>query len=337
MTPEQEADWLAWRAGGIGSSDIAAMASGLYGGMYSVVATKLGYAAGRDIDPAVAARGHRWEQPVADAVRALTGYYVHGEQLCVEAPANPRHRATLDGALATTPTIDGLDQAAATLEIKTHPAQAPTSDKIRTYRTAQVLWALHCTGLPQGWLVVARIDDADDSIAGLSIETVERDDFQIGLLVELADEALRWVDAGELPPPDDATDIQLVKEIHQLMVPPADRDILDATAVEDDIARWLQITEAQRPLANERKTIEARFREFVGDNMLAENDRYRLRIGESVAKFTDDSAAEALAEFPEYGLTVLDRARFKADHPDIYEALKRPTTDRRITVKEFDR
>lgn len=330
MTPEEEAQWLQWRKGGIGGSDVASMASGLYGGLYSVVASKMGFVA-NEIDPALAARGHRWEQPIADAVLSLTGLYVHGEQMMVQAEGRPEHRATLDGLLDRRPQISGIDDAEANLEIKTEGEQVRTSEAMRTYRRAQCQWGMYVTGKQRCYLVVAKIDDTDDTCTNVSFTAIDRDDFEIGLLIELADRALDYVHRGELPEPDEATELEMVKEIHQLadpMQPPP-----DIAELHDDLARWLVIKPAIKELEDERKAIEARFRDAMGAAIVAEDDLFRLRVGEPVFKFTSDSEADALEVYPEYGKTVLDRARFKAEEPDLYKSFQRPTTDRRITVK----
>ena len=75
----------------------------------------------------------------------------------------------------------------------------------------------------------------------------------------------------------------------------------------------------------------------MGSAITAEDDLFRLRVGEPVWKFTRQSETDALELHPEFGTTVLDRQRFKAERPDLYKAFQLPTTDRRITVKETNR
>lgn len=331
MTPEQEAEWLEWRRGGIGGSDVACMASGKYGGIYGVVGSKMGHVA-NEIDPSLAARGHRWEEPVANAVFALTGYYVHGEQMQVEAEARPEHRATLDGLLDRRPEIAGIDDAEANLEIKTEGVDVRTTEGMRAYRQAQCQWGMYVTGKPRCILVVAKIDDVDDTCKGVTIEPIERDEFQIGLLVDLADRALDYVKRGELPEPDETTELEMVKEIHQLADPTQPAPEIEQA--HDDLARWLVVKPAIKELEAERKAIEARLRDLMGSAIVAEDDWFKLRVGEPVFKFTSDSEVDALEICPEYGMTVLDRRRFKAEEPALYKSFQRPTTDRRMTIKD---
>jgi hypothetical protein len=59
-------------------------------------------------------------------------------------------------------------------------------------------------------------------------------------------------------------------------------------------------------------------------------------VGEPVQRFTRDSEADALELHPEFGKTVLDRDRFKAERPDDYDGLKRPTDERRMTIKDME-
>lgn len=336
---DDRATWLAWRRTVIGASDIAKAHTGAYGGRYAVVADKLGRAGADTIDPVLADRGHRWEQPIADAVHALTGLYVHAEQLCVVAADNARHACTLDGLLAATPQITGIDGAEATLQIKTVGATArPNLD----YAVTQCHWEMRVTGRAWAMLAVATIDDTDDTCVGVRLYRIERDDFTIGTLIEVADDLAHWIDAGELPPPDEHTEPDTVRAVNRVgvpwiddkgrPVPSPDRDLSD---LDDDMARYLEVSAHLKAVEAEKKALENRFRHAMGDDVEADGTHYRLRVGEAIRKFTGESEAAALAAHPEYARTVLDRDRFKTERPDTYEALKTESTDRRVTVKEI--
>ena len=338
--PPQDHDWLEWRRGGVGASDIAAAHTGSYGGLYGVVAAKLGHPTGDDIDPALAERGKRWEQPIADAVHALTGYYVHGEQMLIEAANNKRWRCTLDGLVDPRPSLNGIDDAEATLEVKTVGLNARWN---HDYYVAQMQWQMLVTGKVRGLLAVARIDDTDDTCRSVHLEWVDADPFLTSALIDLADTILTHVDAGTLPEPDEATDPATVKQANADATPIySGRKIVpdpavDLTDIHNDMARYLDVCEAHKALDDEKKLLENRFRHHMGEHVLAEDDRFRLKVGEAIDKFTAQSEVDALELWPDYAKPVLDRARFKAERPDDYEALKRPTTDRRITVKDLTR
>ena len=96
---DEHDEWLAWRKGGITATEVADAWCGTYGGAYTVVARKLGRIAPPQ-QTAAMDRGHRWQETVADAVHALTGQYVVGEETWCEHVDNARHRATVDGFLA---------------------------------------------------------------------------------------------------------------------------------------------------------------------------------------------------------------------------------------------
>ena len=325
-------DWLTWRRGGFGASDAASVATGSYGGLFAVVADKLGLEGGKEIDQDLADRGHRWERPIADAVRALTGYYVHGEQLLVEAADDKRHRCTLDGLLDPRPEIAGIDDAEALLEIKTKGLNVKAN---WAYYRTQPQWQMHVTGKQRAVLVVATIDDTTDTCTGMHLEVIERDDYLIGHLIDIADHALLCVEAGELPDPDAATDLELVREINGLIHPDR-QDGPPIDELDDDLGRWLALKAAAKDITGELNGIEGRIRHHMGDSLKATSTRYRLKVGEPIWKFTKDSEAAALATHPEHSKTVLDRTAFKEAEPGLYDELKRPTTDRRITVKEIE-
>ena len=65
------------------------------------------------------------------------------------------------------------------------------------------------------------------------------------------------------------------------------------------------------------------------------NHAVPVRVGVPVQRFTDQSEDAALLLAPEFGVVKLDRQRFKTEKPELYEELKVPTTDRRLTVKEL--
>lgn len=326
-----DTDWLEWRRGGVGASDIAKAVTGKYGGRVSVVADKLGIVTD-DIDPALAERGHAWEQPIADAVLATRGLYVHGEQFWAEHPDIPHHRATIDGLLHPEPEVS-IDDIDSVLESKTRGVMAPWPWDY--YRT-QVHWQLHVTGMSRALVAVATIDDLI-GIVRMDFEWVDRDDHVIDTLVAEADELWAHVQAGTLPEPTDGSTLWIIKHANSTAAPDllADTDEIDAIA--EVIADYDDLKARAKAAEDALKLGEGRIRTAMGmaTEGMTSDGRWRVRIGEPIAKFTRDSEADALELWPAYGKTVLDRQKFKAGRPDEYEALKRPTADRRMTIKEM--
>ena len=89
---------LQWRREGVTATDVADAAAGTYGGMYGVVARKLGRVTVEQNEQM--ARGHRWQPVIADAVHVLTGLYVVGEETWCQCTGDDRWRATVDGFLS---------------------------------------------------------------------------------------------------------------------------------------------------------------------------------------------------------------------------------------------
>ena len=334
---EREQRWLAWRRKGIGSSDVAAMASGKYGGMYSVVASKLGLDTGDTIDPQLADRGHRWEKPIADAFHILSGFFVHGEQMMLEHPANPVHRCTLDGLLDRRSEINGPADAEAVNELKTEGLGHTIRESTHVYRRKQCQWAMHVTGKQRAALVVARIDDTDDTFKNLHVDWIERDDFEIGELVEFADEAWALVQGGRLPEPDEFTEAAAVRAVNAKTLPEDDREKVDLSDLSAQVARYQTVVAAQKDLKAEREQLESVFRDRIGSNTEGVAGVFEVRIGEPIRKFNSRSAAEAADMYPEHTKAVCDRDALKAAAPSVYEELKQETDDRRITIKESKR
>lgn len=327
-----ETEWLGWRRTGLGAGDIARAHTGHYGGAYAVVAEKLGRLT-NDIDPADAQRGHDWEHAIADGVHALTGYYVHGEQLWVTSPENKRWLATIDGLLSLDPQTT-FDDAAAVLEVKTSRQYvSPKWD----YYEAQVQWQMLVCGKQRALVAVAVIGmdpDGNEGVRDLKLRWIERDDDLIGQLIDLAMVLWSHVEAGTLPPVDVDTRLSDVKVVHRVAAP---ETIIDIDDVEQDIAELMVAKQFIKDWTEYATKNEAVIRDRMGEatEAVTSDGRWRVRVGQPVQRFTDQSEDAALLLAPEFGVVKLDRQRFKAEKPELYEELKVPTTDRRLTVKEL--
>lgn len=325
--------WLEWRRGGTGASDIAASVTGHFGGDVKVVARKIG-AAPDDISPGLADRGKRWEQPLADALLATHGLHAIGEQVWAEHPERPRDRATVEGFLYHKPeaSIDDVDTL---FEIKTRGLSAPWR---WDYWTTQTHWQMHVTGMARCLLIVATINDAETDPArqlrGIEYRWIERDDHLIERLVVEADRLWSYVEARQLPEPSDGSALEFVREAYATTAADATADL---DPVVDDIATFAELKVRAKAADDALKLAEAKIRTAMAEatEAVTSDGRWRVRVGEPIAKFTRDSEADALQLYPDYGKTVLDRERFKNHRRDDYELLKRPTSDRRLTIKEM--
>lgn len=328
-----EAGWLKWRRGGMGASDVAAAVTGHFGGAVKVVARKIGVTPD-DIAPGLADRGKRWEQPLADALLATHGLHAIGEQIWAEHPEQPQHRATVEGFLYHEPeaSIEDVDTL---FEIKTRGLSAPWR---WDYWTIQPQWQMHVTGMTRCLLIVATINDAETNqtsqLQGIEYRWIERDDHVIDRLVVEADRLWSFVEAGQLPEPTDGSALDIVREAYATTSADATADI---DPVLDDIATFAELKIRAKAAADALKLAEAKIRTAMAEATEAttSDGRWRVRVGEPIAKFTRDSEADALQLYPDYGKTVLDRDRFKTHRRDDYELLKRPTSDRRLTIKEM--
>jgi hypothetical protein len=338
------AEEQALRNARIGATDVARALTGRYGGAAAAVAEKLGIVAD-EIDPALADRGHRWEQPIADGVLAHYGLFVAGEQMLLTAKDNPRHGCTADGLLVPTPEAT-WDAVVGGVEEKTRGRRAPWP---WDYYRAQSQWSMRVSGLGRWLLAVATVDeDYDISTGQLSerlvsvhYEWVDRDEYEIGRLIELADWLWDHVERGVLPEPTDAGALPYVKAANMAADPTATADLDDLA---DLIERREQLRAAAKTAEAEEKTIEAQIRHRMGEATEAiAAGRWRVRCGNPVRKFTSRSEADFLelygAEAAELGVTrtvtVLDRDMAKELMAAEYDALRIATPQRVLTVRDL--
>jgi predicted phage-related endonuclease len=320
------AEWLQWRLFGITASDIARARSGRYGGRYGVVADKLGLTEQAETTDAMI-RGLRWEDAVADAVHALTGMHVVGEQTWCEHLDHPWRRATVDGFLS--PLAEAtMDDVTAGLEIKTHGTMVRQS---WDYWLPQVQWQMHVTGTPRTLVAAAEIDDNVDELVALRFRWVDFDPFEVDDLVVLAEEIWEHVQAKTLPEPDTASALDVVKQVH--VAADNDADTVDLSDLADDVRRLGEIKAAVKAVTDERDLLEARIRDRLAAATKGTTpDGWRISLSKPALVLTAEAEAELLAARPDLGRLVLDRDKAKADAPDLYEAARQPVGARRLTV-----
>jgi len=326
---DEQAEWLQWRRDGITATEVADAWCGTYGGAYTVVARKL------DKLPAVEQttamdRGHRWQETIADAVHALTGEFVVGEETWCEHVDQRRYRATVDGFLAPVPDC-GIEDVTSVLEIKTTGVGVRHNlDRTIT----QVQWQMLVTGIDRGVIAIATIDDADDTCTGVRIVRIEADTMIQTQLVDVADRLLAHIDAGTLPEPDTATALETVKVVHAEVDP--DPEVVDISLIANLVAE-LHDTKAQiRSLTAHANLMEAAVRETIGDQTVGKTDGWRVNISRPTLTLTAEAEEAILEQRPDLGKVVLDRDKAKAEAPELYESHRQPVGARRLTIKQTE-
>lgn len=153
-------EWLAWRRGGIGGSDIPAlMGLSRYASPWSLWAEKVGL-----LEPSETTQRQRIGQVLEGAIAQLfheeTGLHTLGDQTWCEHPDTPIARCTVDGfvvetdpALGTYMPGDGSWPFLGTHQIKTD-GRFGWPDGVPVNIRAQCVWEMGVTGLPHCWLSV---------------------------------------------------------------------------------------------------------------------------------------------------------------------------------------
>ena len=332
--PDEDQAWLEWRRGGITASDIAAAASGRYGGAYGVVATKLGLLPPKEYTPRMA-RGHAWEDRIASAAEILTGLHIVGEQTWCQHKDRPEWRATIDGFAAPieAPTIDDVTHV---LEIKTRGIEVrPAWD----YWASQIQWQMLVTGVDRAILAELVIDDAQGFDGGivtpdLRLHLIEADPMAQADLASLADRLAAHVADGTLPDPDDPSHLDIVKSVTATV--DEDAETVDLTDLADVVERFDELKAAISTATAEQKLLEARIRAAVGEATTGRTDRYTVSVSRPTKVRTDAGNAAFLAAHPDLAKPVeIDTARARKEAKADFDAIPREAIGaRKITTKE---
>lgn len=323
---EERAAWQRWRLAGTTATDVAKAYTGQYGGIYGVVAEKLGLVAPAEFNDQMR-RGQDWQPRIADAAHALLGLYIVGEETWCENREHPHHRATVDG--FTSPLAESIiDDVTGLLEVKTRGVSVHPN---WGYWRAQIEFQMHVTGLDQAVLADAVIDDAEDRCVALHLTPIEADYGLRATLLDLAETMWRHITEGTLPDPDTPSALDVVKELTVSVDPDAAE--VDLADIGHEVARFADIKAAVKAVTDERDQLEALIRARLGDAKAGRCDGYRVSISAPSKIIDAEAEASILNARPDLAKTVLDRDRAKAEAPDLYEAHRSAKGARRLTVR----
>ena len=257
-----DADWLEWRRGGIGASDVARAATGKYdGGPVAVVADKLGLLPETKETDAMR-RGKDLEVAITTAAEALLGLHVVGEQTWTERSGHNWARATLDGFLSPIPEPT-LDDITGVLEVKTRRRY---TDRPWDYYLVQVHWQMIVADCRSAVIAEAVVDDeipeGPGRIRSLALIPIEWDEQLADELWTLGETLWAWVQRGEVPPPTVAADLAAVRA---LMPAAGATAAVDLAEMLDQIERHEILSDRLAEDGNERDAIRARLITALGD------------------------------------------------------------------------
>ena len=199
------AEWLAWRRGGIGASDIAGILGiSPWASPFSVWADKMGLLPDDELDDDDPREfGRRAEAMVGPWFMDRTGFFLVGEQMWLTSKDKPWMLATPDALVADLDTIfeaDGScppDDVLGPLEIKTDFGKP--WDEIPAHYQAQGQWQMAVGGWDRMWFAV---------LHGRRFRTyeLERDQADIDMMTERAGDW--WVNhvVAQRPPEIDSSE-----------------------------------------------------------------------------------------------------------------------------------
>jgi putative phage-type endonuclease len=315
-TTTADSDWHAWRAQGIGASEVPALL-GLsnYDSPWSLWARKVGLLVPAKTEETERQRlGHDLEPVIAGRFRRATGLEVAGEQAWCQHKDHPWARATVDAFVVEPPAEPSIDAAIGVAEWKSDGGLGTwRREGIPARIQAQVQAQMWVTGLDHAWLGVFH--------SGFRFEVyeLERDERDITLIAERA-EAF-WVGnvlAG-VPPQPDASDAtaRAIGQVYGQEEPGKRVELPEHLA---------GVGMARARLKQEAKELEDRLKKI--DNEL------RAAMGDAEVATVDGVPVFSLRAQERRDI---DRDALRRDHPDIaaaYETTKSFRVLRPATKKD---
>ena len=302
---DNEEKWQAWRADGVGASDVAKAITRSYGWTPAlVVAEKLGEYE-QPVDEDMQERfdyGHEMEPVLEDTLTALTGLHVVAQQEGCVHPDDHRLRATIDGA-AYNPDTDQWFL----VEFKTSRAHRINWE----YFDAQVHFQMAVVGVPLALVVVLwerpDLDRTDVLVKEYSYDVVTGNE-----MLALGAEIAAAVDARELG----AFPVESLDEAKKLNPHGEDDEVLEIP--EDRAALVSELRAAGEAFDSAKERLE-----------FAKGQLANLMGEATIATLGD----EVVATWKNSTSNRFDTKRFKTDHPDLHAEYLAESTSRRFLAK----
>lgn len=307
-------DWLQWRRGGLGASDVAAVLGiSPWASPYTVWLDKTGQRADEDSEAMEA--GRMLEPAIGPWFEQRTGLVVMGEQMWCTHPDHPWARATLDGIVAESAESTFAD-ALGGLEIKTtsEPPAKWEEGGIPPMYQAQGQFQMFVTGMEHTWFAVLHANFG----LKLRIYELDRDDADIALLLERCEKFWTEHVLAGVPPPVDGHDA--TTEALKGTAADPDADAVDLNASHDAIGALIALP-----------GIKAAIAAFERERAECEN-RIRAALGSATAGSSDFDAVT----WKPQNATRIDTAALRERMPRVAARFSTTTTTRvlRITPKK---
>jgi hypothetical protein len=313
MSDPDRTEWLEWRRGGIGASDIAGIL-GLspWASPYSVWANKMGITPAADMTEAME-MGHALEPAIATLFHQRTGLHVSGAQTQCQHPDKPWARCTVDGWATEIAYYDGVtipDVAKlGTVQSKT-TADSPAKweDGIPMMYAAQVQWEMYVTNTPKAWVPVIH------AAFGLRFRVyeVERSESDIAFIVKHVERF--WNDhvVAALPP---SVDGHVATTEALGLIPATDDTTVVLTNPDGKLIALRRLTAEIARLEEQKAAATNALKAAMGDNTVA-------------VVALPDGSTERVATWKDQTRTSLDSAALKVALPDVYQQYAKTTTSR---------
>lgn len=299
-------EWLAWRRGGVGASDVATILNmNPFSSPAALYLDKVGLLDDGDMTEAQF-WGLRHEPTIAQVFEERTGLFVRHAQQCVQDSEHPQRRCTLDGLVYESPSPQDRADSLGPLQIKT--SRERPFELVPDHYAIQVQFEMGVTGFTQEWLAVLHGGNQ------LRLYEIEFDPSMFATLSRSVDRF--WADnvLAKNPPPADGSDAttEALKNAYR------DRwkdETLELEGAEIDLAReWLAADHALKEAQTWADRCKNQLCSILGENVVG----------------ADGDGEELLTWKSQRTGARIDTKALRAAHPEIVAEFTQPAGTTRV-------
>lgn len=288
------------------------------------------------VNEAAKCAGHVWEDFVAKMIPYMPGY--EGTKVINDTTfyQHPEHKfmlANLDRRVILPDGSEGVGEIKTTNYRNYETIQKWKSGIVPAYYELQCRWYMAIMNLPFTLIICAWGFTVND----MAIIRIERDLKEEKRIINEVKEFLDSIDRDEPPTMDEASNCKLIMSSLDRVFGAGDPDLpsVDMEGTRRDAIAMEQI----KKLLEERKALTSNYNESlnnINSNIAFWAKNYLAKLGKAEGLRVSTPERKYLLTYKTSRRTVVDAEKLKKEKPEVYDAFKKTTYSRRLSVSECD-